>query len=100
MRLRRDALLSWDSETLVFRVATACALLHALDEAFLNRQPGVPVGQHALAAAIAVVVAGAAMIGFPLLRPGLRAGVALVFGVLATVNGAMHAVHTAKDVSQ
>jgi hypothetical protein len=97
MRIRRAALLSRGSETLVFRVATACALLHALDDAFVNRQPGVPLGQHALAAAIAVVGGGAAFIGFPLLRPGLRAGVALAFGVLAAINGAMHAVHIVKD---
>jgi hypothetical protein len=97
MRIRRDVFHSRDSETLVFRVATACALLQALDDAFLNRQPGVPLGQHALAAAVAVVVGGPALIAFPLFRPGLRAGFALVFGVLATVNGAMHAVHIAKD---
>jgi len=97
MKVRRDVLFSRDTETLVFRVATACTLLHALDDAFLNRQPGVPLGQHALAAAIAFAVGGAAFIAFPLLRPGLRAGVALVFGVLATTNGAMHAVHVAKD---
>jgi hypothetical protein len=97
MRIRRDLLLSRDPETLVFRVATAGALLHALDDAFLNRQPGVPLGQHALAAAIAVAGGGAALGGFPLLRPGLRAGVALVFGVLAATNGAMHAIHIRKD---
>jgi uncharacterized protein len=97
MMIGRDDLLDRGSETLVFRVATACALLHALDDAFLSRQPGVPLGQHALAAAIAVVAGGAAFIAFPLVRPGLRAGVALVFGVLATTNGAMHAIHIAKD---
>ena len=34
----------WGWETLVFRGATAVALLHALDDAFLNRQPGVGLG--------------------------------------------------------
>ena len=43
----REAVRSWSGETLVFRAATAVALLHALDDAFLGRQPGVPLGQHA-----------------------------------------------------
>ena len=46
----------WGWETVLFRVATAIALLHALDDAFINRQPGVPLDQHALAAAVSLVV--------------------------------------------
>jgi hypothetical protein len=38
-------------EALVFGGATTVALLHALDDAFVHRQPGVGLGQHALAAA-------------------------------------------------
>ena len=93
MRLLRQ----WGWETSVFRVATAIALLHALDDAFLNRQPGVPVTQHALAAAIALVVGVGGIILFPRLRAGLRAAIALVFGVLAATNGSMHAIHITKD---
>ena len=95
MTLVRD--LSRDWETLVFRVATALALVHALDDAFLNRQPGVDLDQHALAAAISLAAGVGAIVAFPRLRPGLRSAVALVFGVLATTNGAMHALHIAKD---
>jgi acetyl esterase/lipase len=84
-------------EALVFRVATGVALLHALDDAFLNRQPGVPLGQHGLAAVLAVAAGGAAIVFFPRLRPGLRASVALLFGVLALVNGALHVGHIAVD---
>ena len=84
-------------ETIAFRVATAVALLHALDDAFIGRQPGVPWDQHAFAAAISVVAAAAAIVGFPRLRPGLRAAVALLFGVLAIVNGALHAKHISVD---
>jgi dienelactone hydrolase len=82
-------------ETLVFRGATAVALLHALDDAFLNRQPGVGLGQHALAAAVSLVVGVAAIVSFPRLRPGVRAAVAIVFGVLALVNGGLHVAHIA-----
>jgi dienelactone hydrolase len=35
--------------------------------------------------------------GFPSLRPGLRAGVSFGFGLLATVNGALHVIHITKD---
>ncbi|MDQ3867375.1 MAG: alpha/beta fold hydrolase [Actinomycetota bacterium] len=84
-------------ETLVFWAATSVALLHALDDAFLSRQPGVPLGQHALAAAISLLAGIGAMVAFPRTRPGLRALVAFVFGVLAVVNGAQHALHAATN---
>jgi dienelactone hydrolase len=93
-RLRRSAR---SGEALVFSAATAVALLHALDDAFVHRQPGLGIGQHALAAAIAVVGALAAVAVFPFLRPGLRAGLALTFGSLALVNGFLHLNHITAD---
>lgn len=84
-------------ETLLFRVATGIALLHAVDDAFLGRQPGVRLGQHVVAAVVALVCASAAVVLFPRLRPGLRAGIALVFGVFALTNGALHVAHVAVD---
>ena len=81
------------TETLLFRGATAVALLHAVDDAWLNRQPGVGLGQHALAAVISLAAGIAAIAAFPRLRPGLRAAIALVFGVFAMVNGALHLIH-------
>jgi hypothetical protein len=81
--------------TLVFRIAVAVALLHALDDAFVHRGPGLGLGQHALAAAIAVAAAAAAAVAFPRLRPGWRAGLALAFGSLALTNGVLHAAHVA-----
>ncbi len=91
------AVRSWGWETLAFRGATVIALLHALDDAFLNRQPGVPLGQHALAAFIALTAGVGAMIAFPRLRPGLRALLAFVFGALSVANGAQHVLHIAAD---
>ena len=83
--------------TRVFAVATLVGLLHGLDDAFFSRQPGVDFGQHALAAVVATVVALGGIAAFPRLRPGLRAVLALLFGVLATVNGAQHALHAATN---
>lgn len=94
------------AEALVFGVAAAVALLHALDDAFLLPGGGVPLTQHALAAAIALVASVLAVVRFPALRPGLRAALAFTFGVLAIVNGGRHAFHivdeagmTANDVT-
>ncbi len=83
-------------DTLVFRGAVIVLLVHALDDAFVHRGPGLGVGQHALAAAISVAAAVAAVVVFPSLRPGLRAALALVFGGLACVNGMLHVVHVAR----
>ena len=84
-------------ETAVFRLAAAVALVHALDDAFINRQPGVPVRQHALAAAISLAAGIGAIVAFPRLRPGFRAAIALVFGVFAIANGALHLKHISVD---
>jgi uncharacterized protein len=82
-------------EALVFSFATAIALVHALDDAFFHRQPGIGLGQHALAAAISLVLGLGAIYAFPSLRPALRSAVALLFGSLATVNGMLHVKHIA-----
>ena len=97
MTTRVEALRGWGWETFVFRAATAVALLHAVDDAFLNRQPGVPLDQHALAAAIALAAGIGAIVAFPRIRPGFRAAIALVFGVFAIVNGALHVAHISVD---
>ena len=63
-------------EALLFRGAALVALLHALDDAFVHRGPGVGFGAHAVAGVVAVVAAVAAVLRFERLRPGLRASVA------------------------
>jgi dienelactone hydrolase len=80
-------------EALVFAGATAAGLVHALDDAFVHRGPGLGLGQHALAGAIALIGAIAAAVAFPSLRPGLRATLSFAFGVLALVNGMLHVTH-------
>jgi poly(3-hydroxybutyrate) depolymerase len=89
-RIRRQS-----AEALVFSVATAFALLHALDDAFLHRQPGVGLGQHAIAAALSVLVAVGAIYALPLMRPGVRSVIAFYLGALAIVNGMLHVKHVA-----
>ena len=82
-------------EAIVFSGATAVALLHALDDAFLHRQPGVGLGQHALAAGLSLVLGLGAIYAFPYARPALRSAIAFLFGALATVNGMLHVKHIA-----
>jgi uncharacterized protein len=79
--------------TRVFRIAVLVALVHALDDAFVHRGPGYGLGQHAVAGLLALAAAVTAIVAFPRLRPGLRAALAFSFGVLAVVNGGMHAGH-------
>jgi uncharacterized protein len=86
------------TEALVFTAASVFALLHAFDDAFLLPRPGVPVTQHALAAAIALAATLAAVIAFPLLRPGVRAALAFTFGLLAALTGGRHVHHVAGGV--
>lgn len=43
-------------EAAVFRIAATVALVHALDDAFLDRQPGVPASQHAIAGLLSLGV--------------------------------------------
>jgi uncharacterized protein len=80
-------------ESAVFAAATALALVHALDDAFVHRGPGLGLGQHALAGLIALAAGVAGIVVFPSLRPGLRATLAFSFGALAIVNGMLHVIH-------
>jgi uncharacterized protein len=84
-----------DGEALSFTAASALGLVHALDDAFVHRGPGLGLGQHAVAGAIALAAWLAAVLAFPRLRPGLRAALAFAYGGLAVANGAMHAMHVA-----
>jgi len=73
------------------------ALAHAFDDAFLLPGGGVPITQHALAAAIALVSTVLAIVKFDSLRPGLRAAIAFTFGALALPNGGRHLHHMLHD---
>ncbi len=70
-------------------------LVHALDDAFVHREPGVGPGQHLLAVAVALILALGAVYAFPFVRPAARSALACFFAALATVDGALHAKHVA-----
>ena len=81
----------------VFVIAVLVALAHAVDDAFVHRGPGLGLSQHALAGLIALAAGIAAIAAFPRLRPGLQAGLAFSFGVLAVANGTLHVGHVNAD---
>lgn len=84
----------------VFSVCVGVGLVHALDDAVLNRQPGVSITQHLPALLAVTVLVGAAVLLFRRSGTGVRAFLALAVGSLTLVNGAMHVVHmTATEVS-
>lgn len=88
---------SWrtDRPFLVFLAGTVAGLVHALDDAVLHRQPGVPGDQHLLALAVVSVAAAVALWWFRRAGTGVRAMLALVVGAVTVANGAMHVMHVA-----
>jgi len=77
------------SEFGMFTAATALIVVHIADDEFLQRQPGTSIRDHLAAGLVPIGVALAAAWGYPRLRAGLRAGIALVFGILSIVAGAI-----------
>lgn len=84
-------------ERALFTGATAVAMAHAADDALLGRQAGEGAADHALALLVAVTCGAAGVLLFDRLRPGVRAALAVGFGVLAAANGAQHVLHVAVD---
>src|SRR4051812_47623382 len=84
-----------DKPFLIFIGATIVGLLHAVDDAVVHRQPGVPITQHLWALTAVAACAGLAIFLFRWMRSGVRAATALMFGALTLANGAMHVIHVA-----
>lgn len=84
-----------DRPFLVFLAGTAVGLVHAVDDAVLHRQPGVPADQHLLALVVVSAAAAAAVWWFRRAGTGVRAALALVVGAFTVANGAMHVMHVA-----
>jgi dienelactone hydrolase len=77
------------SEVAVFSGATALIILHVLLDAFVLVEPGVSRADHLLAGLVPTAIAAVAIVVYRWMRAGLRATVALVFGVLALVRGGL-----------
>ena len=77
------------------RIALALIGLHVVDDNFIQPEPGVAATDHLISGLVplALVVATAAC--YPRLRPGARAALALLFGVLGIVAGTEAAYYAA-----
>jgi hypothetical protein len=75
------------SESRIFRAAVVLIALHILDDEFVQPPPGTSIHDHLLAGLLPIGVALAAACAYPRLRPGVRAGIALIFGILSVVAG-------------
>ena len=80
-------------EWLVFAAATCVLVLHVLDDSFVHREPGIGVLHHLVPALVVLAVAAAGVVAYPFARPGIRCGLALVFGALGLVGGLIHVGH-------
>jgi hypothetical protein len=78
-------------------VALAVVALHVLDDSFLQPQPGTGAGDHVVSGLVPAAVLVVAAWGYPRLRPGLRAALALVLGLFGIVAGVEGAYYTAKS---
>ncbi len=75
-------------ECLVFVIAAAAIVLHALVDAFIFIEPGVSRSEHLLAGLLPAAIVVAAAASYSRLPAGPRSSLALVFGALALVAGA------------
>ena len=75
------------SESRLFRAAVGLIALHIIDDELIQPPPGTSISGHLSAALLPIGVAVGAAWVYPRLRAGLRAGIALIFGVLSIVAG-------------
>jgi hypothetical protein len=87
----RDRVRAASTETLVALGAFALIAVHLVDDSFLQLEPGTTVADHLVSALVPVAVLAAAAFVYPRLRPGRRATLAVVLGVVGIVTGAVEA---------
>jgi len=84
------------AEYAVFLSAIGVVALHIADDNFLQPQPGTSAGDHVVSGLVPLAVIGLAVWGYPRLRAGLRAVVALLFGIFGIVTGTEAGYYTTK----
>ena len=84
------------TEVVAARSALAVIGLHVVDDSFLQPQPGTSAFDHLVSGLVPLAALGLAAWGYPRLRAGLRAVVALFFGILGMVSGVEAGYYTTK----
>jgi dienelactone hydrolase/uncharacterized membrane protein len=75
------------SETVVARVALGLVALHVVDDSFLQPQPGTSAGDHLVSGLVPLGLLVLAAWAYPRFRAGLRASLALFFGIFGITAG-------------
>ena len=89
----RSALLArLATETAVARAALGVIALHVADDSFFQPEPGTSAADHLVSGLVPLALIVGAAILYGRLRAGLRASLALVFGVIGLLGG-VEAVH-------
>lgn len=74
-------------ETVVFRAAAALIALYVVDDGAIHAEPGTGIGDHLVRMLVPLALLAASAGLYPRVRAGARAGLALVWGVLAATAG-------------
>jgi fermentation-respiration switch protein FrsA (DUF1100 family) len=82
---------------MIARIALAVIALHVVDDSFVQPEPGTSAGDHVVGGLVPLVVLGLAGWGYPQLRAGLRATIALLLGIFGVVVGIEGAYSTVKN---
>jgi uncharacterized protein len=75
--------------------ALSVVALHVADDSFLQPNPGTSAGDHLAGGLVPIALLGAAAFAYPRVRPGIRAVLALLLGLLALIVGAGEAAYDA-----
>jgi hypothetical protein len=84
------------TEPVVARAAIGLIALHVADDNFLQPQPGTSAADHLVSGLIPLAVLALAAWGYPHLRAGFRATIALVIGAFGIVTGIEAVYYTVK----
>jgi fermentation-respiration switch protein FrsA (DUF1100 family) len=96
-RAHRHAVVERRPEVLLVRCAIGVVALHVVVDSVVAPEPGTGIGDHLSRAVTSLAVLAAAALAYPRLRPGARAVVTGVLGVLA-LEGAALAIADARGV--
>jgi hypothetical protein len=83
-------------EMVVARVSLGLVALHVVDDGFLQPQPGTSAGDHLAGGLVPLAILVLAAWSYPRLRAGLRAILALFFGIFGVATGIEGVYYTTK----
>jgi fermentation-respiration switch protein FrsA (DUF1100 family) len=84
------------NESIVARAAIGLIALHVADDSFFQPQPGTSAADHLVSGLVPIGALALAAWGYPRLRAGLRATIALVIGAFGIVTGVEAIYYTTK----